>query len=158
MSRLYAALLFCTTMHILRNFATLNVNGINNVVTQQLLRRFIHDFDIDVLFLQEVNNANLDFLSPYAYRSNPGPMNRGTAMVYRQTVEMTQILESPDGRSQSAQLDGAQIINIYMGRLGQNIVQNVKSFFTRALRSTFIVQEVYLLQVILIVHSTLRIS
>lgn len=128
MRRWYAALLICASMHILRNFATLNVNGINNVITQQLLRRFIKDFDIDVLFLQEVNNGNLDFISPYEYRSNPGPMNRGTAMVYRQTVEMTQILESQDGRSQSAKLGDARIINIYGPSGTQNRTEREQFF------------------------------
>ena len=55
---------FSLQMIILRNYATLNINGIQNKTKQTLLRDFIQQNGIDVMFLQEVTTPEFKFLGP----------------------------------------------------------------------------------------------
>ena len=76
-------------MTILRNLATLNINGINKKQKQTKLKYFINQKDIDILFLQEVNTTNLDFIGPkYDYVVNIGESNRGTAIISRYGIKI----------------------------------------------------------------------
>ncbi|PSN47074.1 hypothetical protein C0J52_19319 [Blattella germanica] len=86
-------------MIILRNLATLNINGINNKQKQTKLKYFINQNDIDILFLQEVNTTNLDFIGPkYDYVVNIGENNRGTAIIYRYGSKIEKYEYHPNGR------------------------------------------------------------
>ena len=68
----------------LQKIASININGIKNVTTQSHLKRFLYVNDIDILFLQEVNDYELHFLLPtYKFEVNVGPNNRGTVLIFR---------------------------------------------------------------------------
>lgn len=99
---------------VLRTFCTLNINGIRNQGTQDLFKKFLFDLDVDICFLQEVNDTHLDFLPQgYSYMANPGPKFRGTAIVHRSSLQPTNIEMEPDGRILSCTLDGTTLVNVY---------------------------------------------
>lgn len=100
-------------MVLLRTVATANINGIVSVAKLLLLKNYIVHNDIDIVFLQEVCVANLDILHPYEYFVNLGDDTRGTAIVYRPGIILTDFIASPSGRVVSALYDNTVMINVY---------------------------------------------
>ncbi|KAJ4449579.1 hypothetical protein ANN_00981 [Periplaneta americana] len=103
-------------MHLIRNYATLNINCLRSLPKQQLLRSFIYNNDIDVLILQEVNIDNFNFLQPnYNVISNVGEANRGTAIIYRSGLPIKQSELHPSGRILSILTEANElIVNVYL--------------------------------------------
>lgn len=98
----------------LRVFASINCNGIRQKIKQNMLKSVLKDFDIDVCFLQEINDTNLSFVQPtYKYIANLGPSQRGTAIVYRDSLSVTDVHYEPSGRILSCLLDNIRLVNIY---------------------------------------------
>ena len=93
---------------------TINVNGIRSPVTQTLLKKFLFDNDIDVVLLQEINDDNLDSMFPqYKYVVNLGESNRGTAIVYRAHLSVSNIDMSSCGRITALTTNNIRLINVY---------------------------------------------
>lgn len=79
-------------MALCQHIISLNVNCLRIPVKHILLRDFISDYDPDIVFLQEVNVDNLDFIGPhYNYVTNIGDNERGTAIIYRAGLPVTVI-------------------------------------------------------------------
>lgn len=69
-------------MNFLRNFLTLNVNGIRLDAKVELLKSLLREYDVDIAFLQEVNVDFLPNLFGYTIICNPGDADRGMAIFY----------------------------------------------------------------------------
>ena len=120
-------------MSVLRTIASVNVNGIRSIHTQQLLKQYLRDQDIDICLLQEVNDRNLSFLSPdYNFHVNIGEKQRGTAIVFRCDLETTQVEVDPTGRILACVCNGWKIVNIYAPS-GANLRKDRERFFTQDL-------------------------
>ncbi|KAJ4442407.1 hypothetical protein ANN_03993 [Periplaneta americana] len=86
-------------MHLIRNYATLNINCLRSLPKQQLLRSFIYNNDIDVLLLQELNIE----------------ANRGTTIIYRSGLPIKQSELHPSGRILSILTEANElIVNVYL--------------------------------------------
>jgi exonuclease III len=93
---------------ITTNIATININGITSTTRMQMLRNFIHKHDIDILFMQEV-----DQLNGYTVHYNIGTAQRGTAIAARDNIELVNITRMPSGRAIAAEFKGIWLVNIY---------------------------------------------
>lgn len=98
---------------LLRTISTLNVNCIKDKTKQSLLSEFIRNNDIDVLFIQEVNENKIQ--APYLYKTilNAGTNNRGTGFIIRNDLKTEQVLLDPNGRISSIVINKTNFINIY---------------------------------------------
>ena len=115
------------------NYATLNINCIQEKNKQQLLKTFIWQNNIDILLLQEVNTQNLDFIGPqYDYVVNIGDRNLGTAIIYRAGLEAEQCEKHCSGRVTSMKIQGTQVINVYLPS-GTNRRQERELFINKEL-------------------------
>ncbi|KAJ4437792.1 hypothetical protein ANN_13730 [Periplaneta americana] len=96
--------------------ATLNVNLLRSRSKQQQLTRFINDNDIDIFLLQEINVDNMHFLGPRFHAIyNPGENQRGTAIVYRSSIEIKQFEIHPSGRITTLLTnDNTLYVNVYL--------------------------------------------
>lgn len=107
---------FILSMVIVSKIATLNVNCLNDKNKQAMLRTFMFLNSIDIMLLQEINIDNLDFLGPqYNYITNTGDAQRGTAIVYRASLEVAQHDSHCSGRVSSVLFtNGTLVVNVYL--------------------------------------------
>ncbi|KAJ4447707.1 hypothetical protein ANN_09715 [Periplaneta americana] len=107
---------FITMVVIVNKVATLNVNCLQNKNKQNMLRTFLFLNSVDIMLLQEVNVDNLDFLdTQYAYITNPGDAQRGTAIIYRSSLEIEQYDTHSSGRAISVLFtNGTLVVNLYL--------------------------------------------
>ena len=82
----------------LRTVCTVNINAINTHVKKSLLRDFVWNNDIDVVFLQEVAFEDFGFLSSHAAIVNIGTEHKSTAVLERKTVNFSNVIMNPNGR------------------------------------------------------------
>lgn len=100
-------------MIFIRKIATLNINAIGTDTKKSLLKDFIWNNDLDVIFLQEVSFESFAFIpSHYAY-VNISSTNKGTAILLRKNIEPKSVLLNPNGRISSIVFDNANFVNIY---------------------------------------------
>src|ERR1700712_3837898 len=92
---------------------TLNINGLKNKATEDQLKHFIKTNHIDIICLQEVNLECINFIYGYDAIVNCGDQERGTAIIYRQSLEPTDVIMSLDGRLTPATFNKKKIVNIY---------------------------------------------
>src|SRR5215510_15716334 len=99
-----------------------------------MLDAFIRTHDIDILLLQEVKKP-IDIQSTH-YRTyfNIGTTRRGTAIVAREGVALTNIAMVPSGRAILAEYNNTTIGNIYAPS-GTAKRSERKDFFNRELPS-----------------------
>lgn len=96
-----------------KKIATLNINAINSDVKKGLLRDFVFNNDIDVLFLQEVAFENFCFISSHVAFVNISEDNKGTAILLRKNIEFSNVLMNPNGRITSIHIGKLNFINVY---------------------------------------------
>jgi exonuclease III len=104
-------------IHIITtNITTININGITSTTRTQMLRNFIYKLDIDILFMQEVTHPSLEKLNGYTVHYNIGSVQRGTAIVARDNIELANITRIPSARAIAAELKKYDLLT-YMPRL-----------------------------------------
>lgn len=113
---------------------TLNINGLKNKCTQQILRQRIFNEDIDFLSLQEVNTEDFSFLgNRYDAVVNIGESERGTAIVYRNGLAIKFCEKHSSGRITSIMTENnVLMINLYLPS-GTNKRQERELFITNEL-------------------------
>lgn len=79
------------------NIATININTITNATKLNALQSFIRTMDLDIIFLQEVENEQL-CLPGYNVVCNVDHMRRGTAIALREHIQFSSVEKSLDGR------------------------------------------------------------
>ena len=101
---------------IVKNIVTLNVNCLRSRAKQCLLRDLVYTHEIDILFLQEVNMENLDFLGPkFNYIVNVGTEERGTAIAYRAGINIINVEKHVSGRVTAALTEDKTLyLNVYL--------------------------------------------
>ena len=93
--------------------ATININGIASHARLRILEDFLRNQDIDIALLQEVTHSNFTFLRRYEAHTNVGTDSRGTAILAKEGIPITNKTRLPTGRGIAAYFEGIRIINIY---------------------------------------------
>jgi len=93
--------------------ATININAISSVNRIQVLGDFLFLQDIDIALLQEVTTTNLTCIRNYTVHGNIGTEGRGTAILSKTGITLTDVMRLPSGRGIAAKLFGTKIVNIY---------------------------------------------
>jgi exonuclease III len=90
------------TMADVYKIATLSVNCISLGMGMRMLEEFLHKQEVDIILLQEVTHTESDMIWGYKAHTNIGINNRGTAMLTRELITLTNITRLPTGRSMAA--------------------------------------------------------
>jgi exonuclease III len=93
--------------------AKININGIASQVRLTMLEEYLRQQDIDIALLQEVTNTKLTTFRIYNTHINVGTENRGTAILAKEGLILTNTTRLPTGRGMAVRFEGIQIINIY---------------------------------------------
>jgi exonuclease III len=93
--------------------ATINISGIASQVSLTMLEEYLRQQDIDIALLQEVTNTKLTTFRRYNTHINVGTENRGTAIIAKEGLILTNTTRLPSGRGMTARFESIQIINIY---------------------------------------------
>lgn len=96
-----------------RKIASININAISSTLKKNLLRDFVWNNEIDILFLQEVAFENFNFLPSHLAFVNISSDNKGTAILVRKNIDFFDVLMNPNGRITSIRIGGINFINIY---------------------------------------------
>jgi len=78
-----------------------------------MLEDFLRREEIGLLFLQEVAHSTIDTLRSYKTYTSVGTRGRGTAMVTRNEITITNITRLPSGRGIEAEYGGICMANVY---------------------------------------------
>jgi exonuclease III len=78
----------------------------------RMLEEFLQKQEIDILLLQVTHNE-FDMIRGYKAHTNIGIYNRGTAMLTREPIILTNITSLPSGRGMAACYRVVWIVNIY---------------------------------------------
>ena len=93
--------------------ATLNINGITAEGRMGMLNEFMHKQEIDIILLQEVTHTDFESIRGYKTHFNIGINKRGTAMLRKEQISLTNITRLPSGRGMAACYQGIWLVNIY---------------------------------------------
>jgi exonuclease III len=99
--------MYCTRI------ASININGITANTTTGMLLDFIRRHELDLVFLQEVVDPSILELIGYFTHSNVGASMRGTAIIAKLDLPLTDITKLPLGREIAARYTGIQLVNLY---------------------------------------------
>lgn len=94
------------------NFVTVNINTITNTTKLNALRTLLRSLDIDIAFLQEVENDQLQ-LPGYTVISNVDHTRRGTAIALKEHMHFSNVEKSLDGRLIALQVQNTTLCNVY---------------------------------------------
>jgi exonuclease III len=94
-------------------FATLNINVLASRTKVEMLQDFLRRKEIDILFLQEVAHSTIDALRSCMTYTSLVPAGRGTAMVTRNEITITDITRLPSGRGIAAEYRGIWLVKVY---------------------------------------------
>lgn len=93
--------------------ASVNINNITNQTKLDALSSFLRLNDIDIAFLQEVENSSIQ-LTGYTLVFNIDSRKRGVAFAFKPNIEYTSVECSLDGRLITMRLkNGVTLCNIY---------------------------------------------
>jgi exonuclease III len=123
-------------MNFTRKITTLNINSIECDVKKSLLKDFIQNNDLDIIFLQEVSFLNFSFIQSHQTVLNVSERGRGTAILIRNGIEYSDIHMSECGRILSIVVNGVNLICIY-AKSGSNYTQERNSFFMNDIGTHF---------------------
>lgn len=97
-----------------KTIVSIVVNGVKSIITQKFILDFFNLHNVDIALLQEANSEMMHCLSKYRTLYNLGPSFRGSAILYRQNLEITDFVVNPEGRVISAVVDNSfKFANIY---------------------------------------------
>jgi exonuclease III len=100
-------------MNIL-TFAILNINELTSPTHVSMLEAFVRLHELDILLLQEATHPLNVGSHSYTVCSNIGNNRRGTAILARDNIRITNISKLPSGRAIAATLGTLLITNIYV--------------------------------------------
>lgn len=109
------------------NICTININNITNPTKLDALRTFVRSADLDVIFLQEVENVQLE-LPGFDLIFNVDERRRGTAIAVKQLLQYKNVHRSLDSRLISLLIGEVTFVNVYAPSGSQNR-NNRESFF-----------------------------
>lgn len=98
--------------HIIR-VASVNLNSSSNLVNKCLLKDFIFNNDLDIVFLQEVCYSNFSFVPFFIPFVNLNEGESGTAILVRNSFDTGQPLFSLNGRITSIVIENMNFVNVY---------------------------------------------
>ena len=144
-------------MPFIYKIATININGISSANRILLLGEFLFQNDIDIALLQEVTTTNLTSIRNYTVFDNIGTDGRGTAILAKPGINLTDVKRLPSGRGIAASFFGTKIVNIYApsGAEKKKRTENV-SLRTRFCLSYHQIAPNYSWRATLIVYCILR--
>ena len=93
--------------------ASLNINGIANDSRIRMLEYFLWTNDIDIAVLQEVTGPHLVSIRRYTKHANIGTERRGTAILTKDGLILTDVRCLPSGRGIAAMYNGTCRVNLY---------------------------------------------
>lgn len=94
------------------NIATININTITNTTKINALRSFARTMELDIIFLQEVENEQL-VLPGYNLVCNVNHARRGTAIALKDHIVFSHIEKSLDGRLITVRVHNTTLCCIY---------------------------------------------
>jgi exonuclease III len=101
-----------------------------------MLEDFLKKQEIDIILLQEITKPVFEDIRGFVAQTNIGTTGRGTAILSRDQLQLTNIVRLPTGRGMAASFQNLTLVNIY-----------VPSGAERREREQFLASEVpYLLQ------------
>lgn len=98
--------------HVIK-LASVNLNSSTSKINKNLLRDFIMNNDIDILYLQEVCYENFSFVPSYVPYTNKNEYEAGTTILIRNSLNASQPLFSLNGRISSIVIENINFVNIY---------------------------------------------
>jgi exonuclease III len=78
-----------------------------------MLEELLQRQEIDTAFLQEVKHPHLNAINRYIAYINEGATSRGTAILARGRIILTNVTRLPTGRGIDAEYQGISLVNIY---------------------------------------------
>jgi len=93
--------------------ATLNINGTASKTRLEVLEEFLRRQEIDIAFLHEVTHPHLNNLNRYTAYINEGTTRRGTAILAREGIILTNVTRLHSGRDIAAKYQGMWLVNIH---------------------------------------------
>jgi len=100
-------------MTVVTKLATININGITNRTRVGMLTEYIRRHDLDIVFLREITDPELLTMPGYDMYYNNGSHRRGTAIVARNGIALTNINKIPSGKAIAVEYKCLHIVNIY---------------------------------------------
>jgi len=82
--------------------ATLNINGMTTPPRIAMLEDILQKKEIDIIFLQEVTRPVFDDIPGFTVYTNIGTTWRGTAILTRDHIQLTNVVCLPTGRGMAA--------------------------------------------------------
>ena len=94
------------------NIGTVNINTITSPTKLNALRTFIRTLELDIVFLQEVENDQL-ILPGFHVVSNVDHSRRGTAIALKEHIKFSHVEKSLDGRLIALRVNNVTLCNVY---------------------------------------------
>ena len=107
--------------------AKLNINATSSNTRLQMLEDFLRRQDINFAFLQ-VSHTTLNTIRRYTVHMNIATDRRGTAILDKEGLALSNIQRIPSGRGISASFRGILVVNIY-GRSGAEKMHQREAFY-----------------------------
>jgi len=76
-----------------------------------MLNEFMYKQEIDIILLQEVTHADFEMIRGYTAHLNIGTNKRGTAILTREQISLTNITRLPSGRGMAASYQEIWLVN-----------------------------------------------
>ena len=83
--------------------ATVNINGFTAASRVGMLTEFLRRNEVDILFVQEVTNMDVLQIRGYETYQNNGTTCRGTAILAKRGIPLTNVRTIPSGRAIAAE-------------------------------------------------------
>jgi exonuclease III len=93
--------------------ATLNIKGIYSATKTRMLEDFVRINDFDILCLQEVTSPHVTKINNYTAHVNIGLEGRGTAILIKESYNLTEVKYMQSGRGISGIFQNIKNVNIY---------------------------------------------
>ncbi|XP_055622180.1 uncharacterized protein LOC129765777 [Toxorhynchites rutilus septentrionalis] len=94
------------------NIASININTITNATKIAALRTFVRTLELDIVFLQEVENEQLS-LPNFNVVCNVDHARRGTAIALKDHIPFSDVEKSLDGRLIALRVQNTTLCNVY---------------------------------------------
>ena len=107
--------------------ASLNINGIANDPRIRMLE-FLRTNDNDIVMLHQVTGPQMDSVHRYTKLVNIGTERRGTGILARDALILTDVRFLPSGKGKAAMYNGTRLLIIY-ARLGAKRKQEREWFY-----------------------------
>ena len=95
------------------SIASLNINGIRANTRVGMLQEFVRSHYLDIILVQEVTAPESVDIPGYVSHTNIGSEMRGTAILAKRHLVLTDIDLIPSGRANAPVFGGIRLINVY---------------------------------------------